>query len=371
MPVEEPDHGQRRLHVLLVATSFVRTSGGGRTFLAGLAGGLSATDEVRVTIAAPLEHVPDSLKSAGHRIVDVGAPPGALRLMADAFVSLRAQRWGVDVVHYPHEWCPPSPRPVVLTAQNIRPFHPRTAGTSGARGTALRGLSRMTAHRASAVVAVSRTAAEAWNRFVPVAQVSDIIPEGFTAPAGDLASQVKASEAQGLRFKPDYILAVTGGAEYKNASLTIETMRRHTSRNRLARWVVAGVPPGRWHDGQRRFGVGHVERDHLLRLMASARAVVFLSEVESFGLPALEALAMGSRPIVLKGTAMAEWFGNVSSVVVPDPPAIVAAIESAYNFPRKQKDTGQKLALDFDWGTIARRYVNVYRRVVRSCGERT
>lgn len=354
----------RAKRVLVVATSLGRTSGGGMAFLDGLVGSLSLVDDVKLAVVGPARLASQRWAGGGMgelEIIDVPNTAGIARIAVDAYAVAQARRWNADVVHYPHEWCPPSARPVVMTLQNIRAFHPRSAPGMGARGRALRRLSVGTAGRAAAIVAVSRIAASTWNRVARNTPATDLIPEGFTSPKRPLAMGL--DELSRYRdLSPGYVLAITGPAAYKNPELTLEAMRRHTAVNPLARWVVAGVAPGEWHNWRRRRGVGIVNRDELLVLMQHAHSVVFLSEVESFGLPALESVFMGTAPIVLKGTAMEEWLGPACYPVAPRVQEILAALESV-KAPLDSASHPQDQLDRFDWANIAQSYSAVYRRV--------
>lgn len=356
--------GSRALRVLVVATSLGRTSGGGLAFLDGLVGSLSRSEGLALAVAGPARLVAErwATGEGTPEIIDVPEVVGLGRIALDVYAVAQARRWNADVVHYPHEWCPPSSRPVVVTLQNIRAFHPQSAPGMGARGTAIRRLAGATAGRAAAIVAVSSTAASTWNRVVPHARATDLIPEGFTPPLRRLAGALdEISDYRDLT--PGYVLAITGPAGYKNPHLTLEAMRQHTARDTSARWVIAGVAPGEWHDRIRRRGVGVVERDDLLVLMRHARSVVFLSEVESFGLPALESLCMGTQPIVLKGTAMEEWLGAACCPVAPRVEEILAAVEWRHKRSGTSVLQNSVLKSRFHWDRIAESYAAVYRRI--------
>lgn len=352
-----------QLRVLLIASSLAKTSGGGSVFLNGLIEGLAAADGIELAVAGPVECMSARLGQSGQSVelIDIPARGGVTRPLTDALATLRANRWGADVVHYPHDWCPPSRCPVVLTIQNIGPFDSRSARDMGARGKALRQLSKRTAGRAAAIVAVSETARNVWNRAVSSAPATDLIPEGFTAPS-PVDPTVAHAPPAGVPAR-DFVLAITGPARYKNADLTLSVMWRHATLDPNATWVIAGIPQGSWHDGRQRIGVGSPKREVLLELMAAARCVVFLSAVESFGLPALEAVAMGTHPIVLEGTAMAEWLQSRCSAVSGTESAVIGAIQMASRSADHVNGWLDMVPPRFDWRNIAHEYEAVYRRV--------
>lgn len=84
---------------------------------------------------------------------------------------------------------------------------------------------------------------------------------------------------------------------------------------------VADIPP-------RVHFVGFVADDHLPALYSGALALVYVSIYEGFGLPALEAMASGTVPIVAGNTSLPEVVGDAGLRVNPyDAEEIAAAIE--------------------------------------------
>ncbi len=63
--------------------------------------------------------------------------------------------------------------------------------------------------------------------------------------------------------------------------------------------------------------VGHVEDEELPALYSAARALVFPSLYEGFGLPALEAMACGTPVIASNTTGLAEAVGEAGLTVDP------------------------------------------------------
>jgi glycosyltransferase involved in cell wall biosynthesis len=70
----------------------------------------------------------------------------------------------------------------------------------------------------------------------------------------------------------------------------------------------------------------YVSDVELAGLYRSARALLFLSDYEGFGIPPLEAIAHGVPPVVLDTPASREVYGDGAIAVPPDPAAIGAAL---------------------------------------------
>ena len=115
--------------------------------------------------------------------------------------------------------------------------------------------------------------------------------------------------------------------------------------------------------------VGHLSDRELRAALAAADAVVLPSRYEPFGIVALEAAAAGA-PLV------ASTAGGLGEVVVDgrtgvafppgDVAALAAAVDAVLVDPAAARVRAHaartRLAIDFDWGRIARATAEVYRR---------
>jgi glycosyltransferase involved in cell wall biosynthesis len=77
----------------------------------------------------------------------------------------------------------------------------------------------------------------------------------------------------------------------------------------------------------RLLALGHLERDHLVRIFQAARLFVYPSLAEGFGLPAAEAIACGVPVVALDTSSLPEVVGDAGLLVEPgDTGALAAAI---------------------------------------------
>jgi glycosyltransferase involved in cell wall biosynthesis len=113
-----------------------------------------------------------------------------------------------------------------------------------------------------------------------------------------------------------------------------------------------GIEPDVWH-------LGFVPRAQVVPLMAGARAVVFPTRYEGFGLPVVEAAAAGARIVASR----LEVFDEIGlpreyQVDFDDPEAVLRAFDS----PRPTRLLREVLP----WGEVARRTAEVLRAAART-----
>ena len=111
--------------------------------------------------------------------------------------------------------------------------------------------------------------------------------------------------------------------------------------------------------------LGRVERRVLELLVARAEALLFPSRFEGFGIPVLEAMALGCPVIAADATAVPEVGGRAVVLVPPgDVTAWTAAIENRVgNVPERSEvaDAGRVQAAAFAWSRAGGRLLDVYR----------
>lgn len=95
-----------------------------------------------------------------------------------------------------------------------------------------------------------------------------------------------------------------------------------------------------------------------------ARAVVYPSLYEGFGLPPLEAMACGAPVITSDTSSLPEVVGNAAVLVDPhNPNEIASAIDRVLKNPEFSAELvrrGTERVKEFNWGNVARRVVSLY-----------
>ena len=119
---------------------------------------------------------------------------------------------------------------------------------------------------------------------------------------------------------------------------------------------------------------GLVDDERLYQLYREAAVFVYPSLYEGFGLPVLEAMAMGCPVITGTNSSLPEIAGDAAIFVEPlDAPNLAEAILAVINDPTKQRaltEMGQDRAHLFNWEKTASLTDEGYRRVLHSLEKR-
>ncbi len=310
---------------------------------------------------APWQRFFDTLDlGPGGRRHEIAAPRGpAMRLAWQAAVFPRlANASEVDVVFLPNLiWTPGLRLPTVMTAHDLLHFRtPEKFGRS--KAALLRPVIRRALARATQVIAVSGFTAADARRFGRVEERRlSVIPEGGPAPQAR-----RTVEEGGPLF-----LFVGKVERTKNTGLLIRAfLESHVLAAAGARLVIVGpdgnasadIAPLLAEGGRRVIRPGFVPEAELEALYAQARAFVFPSTAEGFGLVILEAMARGAPVIAAAATSLPEVVGEAGLMVPPDDgQALMAAMERLAVDPalaERLTAAGYARLGDFSWDRAAR-----------------
>jgi glycosyltransferase involved in cell wall biosynthesis len=295
-------------------------------------------------------------------------------------------RSGFDLLHFPmHETTPVFAavrQPVVMTIHSVEPLFLAAEDLLGRPAPHLWRLPyrmlRLVRSRVRLVVVPSRrTAAEIEEHLRIPADRIKVIPHGVDhavfRPVDAAAGLVRAA----FGLERAYVLHASHHQPQKNVVRLIRAFAELDGSDlelvlagELGRCEEDYVEASRASGIEQRLRlIGPVRDDSLLAaLYAGARAVAYPSLHESFGLPALEAMACGCPVVASRDTGVAETVGDAGRLVDPrDTAAIAAALaetaldEGAHSeFARR----GLERARGFTWERSATAHVEAYAEAV-------
>jgi glycosyltransferase involved in cell wall biosynthesis len=286
----------------------------------------------------------------------------------------------LGLLHCPSQTAPPlTPCPIVLTVHDLIPLKVPGETTTAERQRFARALGA-SVRRARRIITVSEfTRRDLITTFrVPEDRV-DVVRWGVDAPSPGPAAPAEATAAARYSIGVPYFVAFGGEAPRKNVPRLLEALSRFTREvTAEVRLVLIGVPDGvqpRFRAQAEALGVGksvvvlgYLEDGEVNGLLAQAEALVYPSLYEGFGLPILEAMAVGTPVITSKVTSMPEIAGDAALLIDPtDSASIAEAMRACY------LDDGAKAALRargfrriaaFTWERAAEETRSVYERAL-------
>lgn len=292
---------------------------------------------------------------------------------------------GFTLAHVPHFGPPLAPPvPTVVTIHDLIPMILKAyRGSAAVRfytQLAARG-----ARRAHAVLTDSHASAcDIETRLgIPRERVHVVYlaaDERFSPPSGAEVSRVRARFGLPERF----VLYLGGYDVRKNVEQALGAFAACEAERR-AGWklVLAGelperstafFPDPRQSDAARQVGAdlmctGFVDEQDKPGLYGAARALVYPSRYEGFGLPPLEAMASGTPVLAANTTSLPEVVGEAGILLDPDDTrAWATALAQVINLDQLwsvQREAGLRRASAFSWARTARETLAVYHQVAQ------
>jgi alpha-1,3-rhamnosyl/mannosyltransferase len=137
-------------------------------------------------------------------------------------------------------------------------------------------------------------------------------------------SPAARSAREALRLGSSRFWLVLGKrSRRRNLPAVLEAFARHRAHFPDDRLVLAGPSSGPI-EGPGLIDAGHVGEDVLAGLLASAAGLLYLSEMEGFGLPVVEALASGCPVLTLRRGALIESGGDAAVFLDDAEPGAIA-----------------------------------------------
>ena len=197
------------------------------------------------------------------------------------------------------------------------------------------------------------------------------------APA--LAAAVAPSPIlEQLNVSPGAYLLYFGTLEpRKNIARLVGAFERVSVANPQLRLVLAGAPGWHYSGIERRIAsspardrivvTGYLDDQDLAALIVDSAAVAYVSLYEGFGMPVLDAMALGAPVVTSRATAMPEAAGGAALLVDPrDEASIARGLEAAIAHRAELRALGLARAGARSWTAVAHEHVDVYRHALRA-----
>ncbi|WP_299952283.1 glycosyltransferase family 1 protein [uncultured Modestobacter sp.] len=277
----------------------------------------------------------------------------------------------LDVFHGTNFVLPPSGAVGVLTVHDLAYLrHRETVSADSARLPDLvgRGIAR-------AAVVCTPSSAVAQEVLETYALPSDrvvVTPLGVD-PSWAAARPLPTARSAELGLTEPYLLFVGNVEPRKNLPMLLRAYAaaHATSAGDLPTLALAGpagwgppleVPP---QLASRIVRLGYLGQAELQQVVAGARALVFPSRYEGFGLPPLEAFATGVPVLAADIAAVRETVGSLAHLVGPEDEdgwaAAMLATGGAHDAAGAEADR-RAVAARYTWAATAQRTVDAYRR---------
>lgn len=345
-------------------------------YTVGLARALAARDDVELSlIVADDQESPVAHEMLSH-VFSARAHPFSL---GGALELGRIVRWHKpDVTHCLHFPTPaPARGPLVVTVHDVSPLVIPGIMPSAVRRAIYRRQVARAVRVADRLVVVSRFTADEVERVFPRAA-------GHITPVPNAADDFSAGEREPLAgplatlARPPYLLSMGSTRPHKDLPTLISAFATLAPARPDLRLLLVGHDDPEYLTAhlpaetpstvrERVAFTGRVTDGQLRSLYAGAAVFAFPSLYEGFGLPPLEAMALGAPVVVANAASLPEVVGDAALLVPPaDPVALAGALERILadaSLRARLVAAGHARAEQFTWATTAEEVVRVYREV--------
>ncbi|MDQ3857839.1 MAG: glycosyltransferase family 4 protein [Actinomycetota bacterium] len=373
-----------RIKVAVLWLGRVSQDTGGRTYLGEILGPLGDQPglDVDVHLGDPDFEVPASCTPVRHHVPYRVGP--AARVLAEPLVAGALNFGDYDVLLAPLNFLPPTWRgPSVVVLHNVLAFGDSLRDEVSRLRAWYRPLAtRAGLRRATEILTVSEHLRELVLAHFPDADPNRV----HVAPLGTPTQLVMRARDRRGAAEGTNVLVVSTLRPYKRVDQAVEAFAEAT--RGLGDSVLRIAGPARPAErepleqladqlgvGGRVLFLGNLSHAALADLYAGADALLFLSEIESFGLPILEAMAIGV-PVIAKPIGALKEVGGNAPIWVPrdaDAAAIGATLRrvlASEDLRDRHARAGRAQAARFDWQGAARLTADAVRRAAVSAQPR-
>ncbi len=234
----------------------------------------------------------------------------------------------------------------------------------------------LSARRSRRLVAMSEAAREQLETYYPWSAAKiGIVPHGIERRFSEIALARETKSSFG-----NYVLAVSTLGPHKNYDGLLRAFASYRQRHADVRLIVVGIKGSsaeqlatlRDELGLRDTVTftGWIPREELYRLYENAKAFIYASKFEGFGIPVLEALAAGIPTACSAIPALREIVGTSARLFDPsNVDDIAAALEEltseASSTTTAAIETGRRRAQMYGWQGSARKLVDILSSAAR------
>jgi alpha-1,3-rhamnosyl/mannosyltransferase len=352
-------------------------------YVTGLLGGLAKLDRFELTALVP----PRSVDLLPGPVRPVISRVGHYSIGELASVRLAFTRSGASLLHAPHYVVPffPPARTVVTIHDLMHLTRPEHA--SPAKRLYARTMLGRAVGSAARILCVSSAVARELEGAFPASRGKTVVT-GNGVDARFLAG-VPRDEGESLRARyrlpASWVLFLGNDKPHKNldgllhgfalavarggaASQTVLVLAGGAEERRGARARAAadaGLAEGSVLD------LGVIPDRDVAPLLAGASLLALPSFDEGFGLPVLEAQALGTAVICSNRGGLPEAAGDAALLVDPDPDSLAEGLERLLGDDALRRDLAEKgklRARERTWAVVAARTAEVYREVLAGSG---
>lgn len=299
-------------------------------------------------------------------------PPLSVRGMYELGSIIGRER--PDIVHCLHFPTPlPARTPLVVTLHDLTPLVVPEVMPSPVRRNVYLRLNRRAARVADAIVVPSKhTEADVLRILTSAASKTHAILEAVDDFSGGSIGPMP----EGLLSEHErYVFSMGNTKPHKNIPVLLAAFSLLAERNDDLVLLLAGREPGGYLASQTPVGLrsrvrftGPISDEQLRAVYTGAEVFAFPSRYEGFGLPPLEAMALGTPVVTSNAASLPEVVDGAALMVEPDDPgALAGAIARVLEDPElasRLKQAGKQRAAELSWRATAEATFAVYRKVL-------